>query len=374
MKRKPPIVLEAVIEAFAEVDDPRIDRRKLHPLTNVLVMALCGSLAGADGWDDLALFAEANAGWFGTFLELPHGTPSADTFRRVFEMLDPRELEESLQRWVRSISESFKGEVIAIDGKSLRGAIQKAGSTTPLHMLHVWATRQGLLLAQQRVEGAPGEIAAIPEVLKRVRIDGAIVTTDANGCTKDVTTAIRAANANYVLALKGNRGPLHAQAVELFEVAENRDFKGVKVHRETSEGHGRKEERTVRVMPLKQPPEGWSDLKSIVMIDRTRTIDEHSTTERSYYITSLGVQPATLAKAIRSHWGIENHLHWALDVAFLEDSRRIREQRGAENIALVARLALMMLKRSPAKTSIRLKRKKAGWSKEFMAELLVGGL
>src|SRR5690349_17216066 len=155
-------------------------------------MALCGSIVGADGWDDLADFSEDNEDWFGTFLDLPHGTPSADTFRRVFEALDPRELESALQQWVRGVSESFKDEVVAIDGKSLRGAVQKAGSTTPLHMLHVWATSQGLLLAQQKVAGAPGEVAAIPEILKRVHIDGAIVTTDANGCTKDVTAAIRA--------------------------------------------------------------------------------------------------------------------------------------------------------------------------------------
>jgi predicted transposase YbfD/YdcC len=374
VKRKTPLALEPAIEAFEQVEDPRINRCKLHPLTNVLVMALCGTLVGADGWDDLAHFADANAGWFGTFLDLPHGTPSADTFRRVFEALDPRELESAMQEWVRSVSESFKGEVVAIDGKSLRGAIQKAGSTTPLHMLHVWATRQGLLLAQQRVEGAPGEVGAIPEILKRVRIEGAVVTTDANGCTKAVTTAIRDANADYVLALKGNRGPLHARTVELFEDAEARNFAGVKSHRSTSKGHGRIEERIVRVMPLEQPPEGWADLQSVAMIERTRTIADKSTTERSYYISSLSPLPEMLAKAIRSHWGIENNLHWSLDVAFLEDSRRIRTDRAAENAALVSRLALMMLKRSPAKISLRLKRKKAGWSKEFLAELLVGGL
>lgn len=374
MKKRTPIALKPAIEAFSEVADPRVSRCRLHSLTNVLVMALCGAIVGADGWDDLADFSEDNARWFSTFLDLPHGTPSADTFRRVFEALDPRELESSLQEWVRRISESFRGEVVAIDGKSLRGAIQKAGSTTPLHMLHVWATSQGLLLAQQSVSGAPGEVAAIPEILKRVRIDGAIVTTDANGCTKDVTTAIRAANADYVLALKGNRGPLHAQTVALFSAAEARHFESVRSHRSTCEGHGREEERVVYVMPLPQPADGWSDLQTIAMIDRTRTIAGKSTTERSYYISSLPPQPHILSDAIRSHWGIENQLHWSLDVAFLEDSRRIRTERAAENVALIARLALMMLKRSPVKRSIRLKRKRAGWSKDFMAELLVGGL
>lgn len=374
MNVRTPIALEPAIEAFAAVDDPRIDRCKLHPLTNILVMALCGALVGADGWDDLAEFAELNASWFGTFLDLPHGTPSADTFRRVFQALDPCDLESSLQQWVRSVSETFKDEVVAIDGKSLRGAIEKAGSTVPMHLLHVWATRQGLLLAQQQVEGAPGEVRAIPEILKRVRIDGAIVTTDANGCTKAVTAAIRGANADFVLALKGNRGPLYDKAVELFSEEEERGFTRVDTHHSTSKGHGRTEERVVRVMPLEAQLKGWTDVNSIVMIDRTRTLSGKSKAERRYYITSLGSEAAKLANAIRSHWSIENNLHWVLDVTFLEDSRRIRERRGAQNLALVSRLALMMLKRSPIKRSIRLKRKRAGWSKEYLTELLTGGL
>jgi predicted transposase YbfD/YdcC len=373
--RKIPVVLESVIEAFAEVEDPRIDRRKLHPLMNVLVMALSGALAGTSGWDELALFAKTHAQWFETFLEMPHGVPSADTFRRVFEVLEPRELEAALQQWTRVVSESLKGEVVAIDGKSLKGAVKKAGSTTPLHLLHVWATGQRLLLGQQRVAGAPGEVAAIPEVLKRVRIAGAIVTTDANGCTKTVTAAVREAKADYVLALKGNRGPLHEQAIACFKEAEARDFANVQTHRSTSEGHGRSEERVVRVIPLQQPPDGWCDLKSIASIDRTRTIAGKTTTERSYYITSLGSSdPAQLAHAIRAHWGIENQLHWLLDVAFDEDSCRIRDERAAENHALVSRLALMMLKKSPEKLSINLKRKKAAWDPAYLTQLLTVGL
>lgn len=372
-KRAVPAAIDIAFDAFADVEDPRLDRRKLHPLMNVLVMSLCGALAGANGWDELALFARANLSWFATLFDVPNGAPSADTFRRVFEALDPRELETALQRWVASVSESFAGEVVAVDGKSLKAAIQRAGSTTPLHLLHAWAVGQHLLLGQQRVEGAPGEVAGIPDLLKRLRIEGAIVTTDANGCTKAVTVAIREAKADFVLALKGNRGPFHQQVEGLFAAAESRKFRGVRTHRSTGKAHGRTEERVVRVMGVSQAPAGWQDVKSVVMVDRARDVAGKISTERSYYITSLDADAAKLAGAIRAHWGIENNLHWSLDVAFDEDSRRIRDERSAENFALVARLALMMLKRSPERLSVALKRKKAGWDPAFLARLLVGG-
>jgi predicted transposase YbfD/YdcC len=369
-----PYAVTIAFDSFAEVEDPRIDRTKHHPLMNVLVMALCGALAGSNnGWDELALFARTHLKWFATLLDVAHGAPSADTFRRVFEALEPRELEAALQRWIEAVSESFAGEVVAIDGKSLRAAINRAGKTTPLHLLHAWAVDQHLLLGQQRVEGAPGEVAAIPELLKRLRIEGAIVTTDANGCTKAVASAIRDAKADYVLALKGNRGPLHAKVKGLFAAAETRHFRGMPTHRSKTKGHGRAEQRVVRAMLV---PEGlapeWRDLKTVVMIDRTRKLAGKTTTERHYYVASLEPNAEKLAHSIRAHWGIENNLHWMLDVAFAEDSRRIRDEQSAENYALVSRLALMMLKRSPEKLSIVLKRKKAGWEPDYLGRLLAG--
>lgn len=374
MESQAPEVLLSSLEAFGAVRDPRIERRKLHPLTNVLVMALGGALAGVTGWDEMAFFAKSRLKLFEEFLSVPHGAPSADTFRRVFEMIDPRELEAALRHWVASVSKSFQGEVIAIDGKSLRGAIESAGSTTPLHMLHVYATRQGLLLGQQRVEGAPGEIAAIPEVLKRMRIEGAIVTTDANNCTQAVAAAIREADAEYVLALKGNRRHLHGDVADRFEKAEQRGFRGTRVHRSSDNGHGREEHRVVRTMTWQQAPTQWLDLQSLVMVERTRTIADESTTERHYYITSMPPDPEKLGRAIRDHWRIENNLHWVLDVAFDEDSRTIRNETSAENFTVMARLALMMLKRSPAKLSINLKRKSAQWDVDYLRELLVNGI
>lgn len=377
---KPPLELPPALAfafaAFAPLDDPRIERTKRHPLMNVLVMALCGSIAGADGWDDLATFARGHLQWFAMWLDVRHGSPSADTFRRVFEALDPRELEGTLQTWIAQVSESFAGEVIAIDGKSLKAATERAGSTTPLHLLHAWAVEQHLLLGQQRVEGAPGEVAAIPELLKRLRIEGAVVTTDANGCTRAVSTAVREAKADYVLALKGNRGPLHATVKDLFAAAESRAFRGVAVHRSKTKGHGRREQRTVRalVLPEGSVAPGWCDLKSAVMVDRTREIRGKTTTERHYYITSLQPDVEKLAGTIRAHWEIENNLHWVLDVAFDEDSRRILDKRSAENFALVSRIALMLLKRLPERLSIKLKRKRAGWEPDFMTRVLAGGL
>lgn len=341
---------------------------------NVLVMALSGALAGATGWDELAWFAQGHLKFFEEFLVVPHGAPSADTFRRVFEVLEPRELEAALRQWVTSVSKSFEGEVIAIDGKSLRGAIEAAGSTTPLHMLHVWATQQGLLLGQQSVDGAPGEMAAIPEILKRVRIKGAIVTTDANNCTQAVTAAIREAGADYVLALKGNRRHLHGVVAERFKQAEARGFRGTRVHRSANKGHGRSEKRVVRAMPLQESCAKWTDLQSIVMIERTRELPGKTTTKRSYYITSMPPEPKELGRAIRDHWSIENNLHWQLDVSFDEDSRKIRNETSAENFAVLARLALMMLKRSPAKLSINLKRKRALWGEDYLRDLLAGGI
>jgi predicted transposase YbfD/YdcC len=374
MKAKPPIVIHFALEAFSAVGDPRVDRCKLHPLMNVLVMSLAGALAGVNGWDELVLFSEAHLPWFETFLDVPHGVPSADTFRRVFEVLDPREVEAAIRQWIRSVSETFEGEVVAIDGKSLKGSIKKAGTTTPLHLLHVWAAGQRLLLGQQRVEGAPGEVAAIPELLKRVHVEGTIVTADANACTTAVTEAVRNAGAHYVLALKGNRGPLHARAKKMFANAEAQGFSGLPTYTEASRGHGRREERIVRVLGIDDPPKGWRELTSVVMVERTRTKADKTTTERSYYITSLGPEPERIAHAIRAHWSIENQLHYILDVAFDEDSRRIRDERAAENYALVCRLALMMLKRSPAKLSVNLKRKKAAWDPKFLSELLFSGI
>lgn len=375
MKREIPPAIELASAIFGKVEDPRVDRTKRHSLINVLVLALCGAMAGASGWDELAIYARTHRKWLESMLDMPHGTPSADTFRRVFEAVDPREVEDGIRQWIAAVSSAFAGEVVAIDGKALKAACTKANATTPLHLLHAWAVKQHLLLGQQRVEGAPGEVGAIPELLGRLKIEGAIVTTDANGCTKAVTSAVRAAKADYVLALKGNRGPQHAKVKEIFAAAERRKFRGMLAHRSKSAAHGRGETRVVRAMALPEGlvSEGWCDLKTAVMIDRSRKIDGKTTTERHYYISSLEPDVEKLAHAIRSHWGVENNLHWMLDVVFDEDSRRIRDERSAENYALLTRIALMLFKRCPEKLSVNLKRKKASWAPDYIGQLVARG-
>lgn len=383
MKRPPrPVLISFAFETFAEVEDPRIDRTKLHPLMNVLVIALCAVITGASGWEELSLFARAHEAWFRSLFEEWNGPPSADTFRRVFEALDPEELGSAMERWVATVAKSFADEVIAIDGKSLKGAVEKANATVPLHLLHVWAVGQQLLLGQKRVEGAPGEVPAIPEMLKRLKIEGSIVTADANGCTKAVTSAVRDAKADYVLALKGNRGPLHAQVQERFAAAEAKKFRGVPACRSKDKGHGRIETRVVRAMSVADMgvSADWQDLKTIILVDRTRTTSEGTTCERHYYISSLATDVRKIADTIRSHWSVENHLHWTLDVTFGEDLRRIRDKCAAENFATLSRLALMMLKRSnetltpksKQQLSVNLKRKKAAWDPRYLGQLLGG--
>jgi len=364
---------------FSGMDDPRIDRTKLHPLQNVIVMALCGAIGGCDGWEALEDFAECRADWFETFLDMPNGTPSADTFRRVFAALDPTDFEGRFRVWVRGFAKSLEGEVIAIDGKSLRGAVDRANKDNVLHLLHVWATEQHLLLAQCAVEGAPGEVQAIPELLKLIDVKGAIVTADANGCTAAVTKAIREGGADYVLALKGNRGRLHEHVEAKFDAAAARAYRGIAKYRTEESAHGRIEQRTVRALALDEMYENaqveWADLRTIVEIERVRTVGGETSTERQFYISSLPPEPKRIAKAIRAHWGVESSLHWCLDVGFDEDASRIRDHQAATNFATINRFALSMIKReTTTKRGVKAKRRIAGWDTQYLQRILCAGI
>src|SRR5512138_2898852 len=243
-----PRAIDHIVETFSGLEDPRIDRTKRHSLVNVLVMALSATIANAEGWDDIVDFCDARRKWFETFLEMPRGIPSADTFRRVFERLDPKAFERCFTNFVSALAGDLSGEVVAIDGKTLRGLVEKAGRLTQLHLVHVWATEQKLLLAQQAVDGASGEMAAIPPLLELLDLEGAVITTDANSCTAPVTRAIIEKKADYVLAVKGNRGRFHDHVVNAFV-----DATPVKTHGLVEEGHGRKEPRIVSVLE----PDHW---------------------------------------------------------------------------------------------------------------------
>jgi len=377
--RKGTRVLDHVVASFSDLKDPRIDRRKRHSLVNVLVMALSATIANAEGWDDIVDFCESRRKWLEGFLDLPNGVPSADTFRRVFERLDPKAFERCFTQFVTALAGDLSGEVVAIDGKTLRGLVEKAGRMSQLHLVHVWATEQKLLLAQQAVDGASGEMAAIPPLLDLLDLEGAVITTDANSCTAPVTRAIIEKKADYVLAVKGNRGRSYDHVVNAFD--EFKPAGGVRTHGRVEEGHGRKETRIVSVLepadwPWKTKNNGeWAGLRTAARIERTRVSEGKSTTETHYFVSSLPPAAQRIADAIRAHWDIENGLHWILDVAFDDDNRRVRDAKSAENLAIVNRMAFTLVKRDPArKRGVSASRKKAGWDTDYLAHVLTSGI
>ena len=373
-RRDVPDVVQRVFIHFADLEDPRIARTRRHELMDVLVMSLCGVICGADGWEALAEYAESKQEWFEEVLGLPNGVPSADTFRRVICALDTAAFETCFRNWISDIAQSVHREVVALDGKSLRGAFTRANSTTPLHLVSAWATKQRLVLAQQAAAGgASGEPAAMVAILKMLDLKGAIVTTDANGCTVAVTEAVRAAGGDYVVTLKGNRAPQLEHVKKTFAKAED---KVMSKSSTTNSGHGRKEARIVYALPASGWEWGdWRDVRSFVMVERVRDTPDAQSTETHFYISSLTPDAALFAEAIRAHWSIENELHWMLDVVFREDDQRIRDQRGAENFAVLNRLALMLLRNEKTrKVGAPTKRKRAGWSNEYLARVLTCGL
>lgn len=367
-------VMDRLVIHFGDLEDPRSSRTRRHELLHILTMSLCGAICGADGWEALEEFAESKSEWFEELFDLPHGTPSADTFRRVLCALDTEQFEQCFRAWINDVAGSFKGQVVALDGKSLRGAIERAGSTTPLHLVQAWVSEQRLMLGQRvAAGGASGEPAAMVAILKLFDLKGAVVTADANGCTAAVISAVRAAGADFVVALKGNRGPQHKHVQNAFATA---DSKSLSISTTTNAGHGRQEARIVYALPASdwQWPE-WPAVKSFVMIERVRRTSEDESTETSFYLSSLPPNAAVLADKIRKHWSIENQLHWVLDVAFGEDAQRIRDARGAQNFALINRLALMLLRNEPTKKKgAPTKRKRAGWDINYLIRVFTCGL
>ena len=378
MPRKPRSpALDSLLASMEAVPDPRVAARSWHPLVNVLTMAFLGVICGCDGWEALELYAESHAEWLATFLDMPHGPPSADTFRRVFEALDPGVFQDAFRRWLKPLLENLEGQTICMDGKTLRGALSHAArSGGAFHLMHVWAGGLRLLLGQKAVEGAGGEVDAALELLAMLDLRGAPVTADANSCTASVTNAVRDRGGDFVLALKGNRAALHEHVEQLFAKARETGFEHIKAHCTDDVAHGRIEFRQVRAIPMgKLPPHikaDWRDLNTAVLVERVRTTD-HTSLELAYYVTSHRPDPELLAGHIRGHWSIENQLHHSLDVSFADDRRSIRHDNGAQNFALLARHALSLFKREPAKLSVAMKRRKAAWSGNYVLDLLKCG-
>jgi len=360
---------------FRRLIDPRVRGRTKHRLIDLLVMALCGIIANCDDWPDIALFAQQRESWFRRFLTLPGGIPSHDTFERVFAALHPRALEACCLAWLRAVAGLAGVEHIAIDGKSLRGsASSKLGA---LHVVSAWATQAQISLGQVAVEGKGNEITAIPQLLDLLDLDGALVTIDAIGCQKAIAKKIVGRGGDYALVVKGNQEHL----LEDIQEAVTRALEGalpagrVRQCTTTERGHGRLEERSCVVIEEVRgirDRSAWPQLRVVGMCRRERTVNGQTTTEVCYFIGSRRMAARRYLAALRNHWGIENNLHWQLDVSFHEDARRVENRHGAENLSLFRKLALSLLKQNPRKETIARKRKAAAVDPGYLAEIITG--
>lgn len=363
---------------FDEIRDPRVPRTKKHLLKDILVIAILAVIAGAEGWEDIENYGQAKQKWLEEFLELPYGIPSDDTFRRVFERIEPSALENSLGKWVEQLIPSLNQEIVPIDGKSLRGSYDRNQGIKALHLVTAWAAQHCLTLGQIKVEDHSNEITAIPGLLELIEIKGAIVTIDAMGTQTEIVRLIQEKKADYVLALKSNHPTLYSQVKNWFDAAIASNFEGLKVSQDhrVEKGHHRREKRSVWAVSLAEfgglyKQEQWLGLQSIVMIERTRHLWNKITHEVQFYLSSLQANAQVLGNIIRTHWGIENQVHWTLDVTFNEDKSRIRSGNAPRNFALLRRMALNAL--SLEKTlprSLRQKSKRAAMNNDYMMTVL----
>lgn len=360
---------------FGDLRDPRVERTKKYPLVHVLFMAFAAVLAGAKGPTAMAEFAESKRAFFEQFFPLPHGTPSKIVFENVLGRLQPKAFREAFIPWAEALMTGI-GRHLACDGKSVRGAVDEAAPTSPLHLLHLWAVDERILLAVTPVEGAPGELRGLDELLDLMDVEGSILSFDANGCAKRTARRMIEGKGGYMLALKGNRGQLFKLVVEHFAQLEAGGYRGgVRVHRESDEKHGRVEHRTVHVVSAGFLPEkvlaGWTGLRTVVQVTRTRQSEGETSVEKNYYITSMAPDAGPIAHLVRGHWSVENQLHWVLDVTMGEDDCRVRDKPRAANIAVVRRMAVNRLGQpDTGKKSMVMKMFRAALNDQFLLQLL----
>jgi len=375
----------SIISHFASLPDPRIDRHKQHSLIDIITITICAVLCGAEAWTHIEAFGKGKQNWFSRFLELPNGIPSHDTFGRFFSLLDPQAFQEVFIEWVQSVNEIFKDQVIAVDGKCLRRSHDRSNNKSAIYMVSAWACANQLVLGQVKTDEKSNEITAIPKLLRALEIKGCIVTIDAAGCQKKIAALIRAQQADYVLALKGNQGNLREYVEDYFKTAIDNNFLGVPYdYHETIDGdHGRVELRrhwTISQFDNLPDKAAWADLSTIAMVESQRCVKGVTTTEHRFYISSLKAdakegQAKGLAHAIRAHWGVENPLHWSLDVSFREDDCRVRKGYASENFAVVRHIALNLLKKEKTfKGGLKAKRLKAGWAPDYLKTVLSNDL
>jgi len=353
---------------FSELEDPRIDRKKLYPLNELLFTTLCAVICGAESWYDIEDFGNARISFLKRFFSYENGMPSHDTFGRFFSLLEPKQFEKCFVKWMQALQENIP-ELIAIDGKTLRRSFDKSGNKSAIHMISAFASNSRLVLGQNKVDEKTNEITAIPDLLEMLLIKGAIITIDAMGCQKSIAKKIVEKQAHYIFGLKGNQKNLLEDITTYFEDQSNHfDY-----HEEFDKGHGRIESRKCWVtsnIHWLDSKNDWANLQSIIKIESVREFQGKETKEERYYITDLEPNANNILRAIRSHWSIENSLHWTLDMTFREDESRIRKKNAPENMAVIRHVVLNMLRKADQNISIRRRKKKAGWSDEYLENVL----
>jgi predicted transposase YbfD/YdcC len=372
-------MIEGLAACFAGLADPRETRRCDHQLIDILAIAVCAVIACAESWEDIERYGRSKRAWLETFLELPNGIPSHDTFRRVFMLLDPDAFEACFATWAQSLAVGVEREVVAVDGKTVRRSGSRRHEHGPLHLVSAWASGRGLALGQREVDGKSNEIAAIPELLDVLRLDGCIVTLDAMGCQRGIAARIRAKGADYLLVLKANHGRAFEAVREHFgRTCFGRGSGGRPVFDAFDEGHGRLVRRRVFASPAAgelEPLSGWPELTTVLAVETIRGVTATGKVEAEvrYFLTSCDDDPAVLVQAIRRHWSVENALHWVLDVTFREDDSRVRDRTAARNLALLRKIALNLVASDRGgRASRRGRRKMAAWNDDYMLRIIAG--
>ncbi|MBF0549716.1 MAG: ISAs1 family transposase [Deltaproteobacteria bacterium] len=365
-----------ILDEFKAVPDPRIISRTRHKLIDIITITICATICGADDWIEIVDYGLSKYEWLTSFLDLPNGIPSHDTFSRVFSILSPEAFNRCFSNWINTVFGQPESDVLPIDGKTLRRSHDRSSGKSAIHIVSAWSTKLGISIGQVKTDAKSNEIKAIPELLDILEPKGCIVTIDAMGCQTKIAKQIIDKGGDYLLALKGNQGTLHDDVELFFSDAERTSFKDIPFcYHETTDGdHGRIEVRkytTVSDIDWLNGKDKWASLKTIGMVESERHIGDKITAEKRYYISSIDNDAQMFAKAVRSHWGIENSLHWVLDVTFREDESRIRKGNSAENMAVIRHMALNLLKQEKtAKASMKVKRKRCGWDNDYLLKIL----
>lgn len=372
----------AIYEFFSDIEDPRVERQKRHKLIDIITITICAVISGVEYWTEIESYGKNKYEWFKQFLELPHGIPSHDTISRVFQILNPEELQRCFLKWVQSVYQLTKGEIVPIDGKTLRHSYDTATNKKAIHMVSAWSSKNKLVLGQVKVDDKSNEITAIPSLLKKLKLKGCIVTIDAMGCQKKIVKEIIEKEADYLITLKDNQPNLYQRTEKLFAQvlkSDSLDF-DLGFHLIHNETYGQEEIKIIYVLNQTEnnikevidPEDKWENIQSIIKVESFYSgFKNKKKNQTRYFISSLLTDAQSLAEVIQTHWTIENQLNWVLDVQFSEDDSRIRMKNSPENMAIIRQLALSLLNQdTTSKKSIKSKQNQAGWNNEYLFQLL----